>query len=184
MNGCRQEALTIKMAREHAATPRRNTERGDDKGKRQEAAQHTRKKQITGWKSTAKALALAGNSTPALTHTHHRSAVSPRVRGFGPPHSKRTHRQQSTTNGRGREETHRHRLQAPSHGNGIRPQPAAGTQRTRSEQSPKEPHTRKRGLHPAMTRRLSPRGHTECTVSSIEIIRRPSLKNASVSDGP
>ncbi|RNC56128.1 hypothetical protein TcCL_ESM06323 [Trypanosoma cruzi] len=67
---------------------------------------------------------------------------------------------------------------------GIRPQLAANTQRTQSEQPLKEPHTRKRGPHPPMTRRLSPRGHTECTVSSIEIIRRPSLKNASVSDGP
>ncbi|RNC34215.1 exo-alpha-sialidase [Trypanosoma cruzi] len=68
-NGCRQEALTINTAREHAATPRRNTgEEGE--GKKQEAAQHTRKKQtpVSG-KSTAAALALAGNSTPALTHT-------------------------------------------------------------------------------------------------------------------
>ncbi|RNC32433.1 hypothetical protein TcCL_Unassigned04952, partial [Trypanosoma cruzi] len=33
-------------------------------------------------------------------------------------------------------------------------------------------------------RRLIPCDHTECTISSIEIILRPSLKNASVSDGP
>ncbi|ESS60308.1 hypothetical protein TCDM_12169 [Trypanosoma cruzi Dm28c] len=70
MNGCRQDALTIKMAREHAATPRRNTGGEDDKGKRQEAVQHTRKEQTTGGKSTATALNLAGNSTPALKHTH------------------------------------------------------------------------------------------------------------------
>ncbi|RNC32309.1 hypothetical protein TcCL_Unassigned05088 [Trypanosoma cruzi] len=61
-----------------------------------------------------------------------------------------------------------------SHGNGTRPQPAAGTQRTRSEQSPKEPHA-EADPHPSTTRRLTPRGHTECTVSSIELIRRPSL---------
>ncbi|RNC33790.1 hypothetical protein TcCL_Unassigned03483 [Trypanosoma cruzi] len=45
-------------------------------------------------------------------------------------------------------------------------------------------HTRKRSPHPPTTRRLSPCGHTECTFSSIEIIRRPSLKDASVDDGP
>ncbi|RNC32273.1 hypothetical protein TcCL_Unassigned05132 [Trypanosoma cruzi] len=123
MNGRRQEALTINMAREHAATPRRNTgENGEwEKSKKQ----HTRKKQITSRKSTATALALAGNSTPALTHTHHRSAVSPRVRGFGPPHNKRTHRQQSNTNGQEREGTHRHRLQfnptAKEHGHSPLP---------------------------------------------------------------
>ncbi|RNC35694.1 exo-alpha-sialidase, partial [Trypanosoma cruzi] len=57
------------MAREHAATPRRNTGGEDDKGKRHEAAQNTQKKQTTGAKSTAKTLILAGNSTPAHTHT-------------------------------------------------------------------------------------------------------------------
>ncbi|RNC60686.1 hypothetical protein TcCL_ESM01678 [Trypanosoma cruzi] len=182
MNGCRQEALTINMAREHAATPRRNTEGGDDKGKKQEAAQNTRKKQRTGGKSTAKSHTLAGDTTPALTHTHHRSAVSPQVRRFGPPHNKRTHRQQSPTNGQG--ETHRHRLQLHPTANRIRPQPRSRqTQRTRSEQSPKEPHA-EADPHPAMTRSLGPRGHTERTVSPIELILRSSLKAASVSDGP
>ncbi|ESS55495.1 hypothetical protein TCDM_13026 [Trypanosoma cruzi Dm28c] len=57
------------------------------------------------------------------------------------------------------------------------------TQRTRSEQSPKEPNA-EADPHPSMTRCLTPRGHTERTVSSTEIIRRQSLKNASVSDGP
>ncbi|RNC57271.1 hypothetical protein TcCL_ESM05109 [Trypanosoma cruzi] len=33
-------------------------------------------------------------------------------------------------------------------------------------------------------RRLTPCGYTECTVSSIEVVRRPSLKDASVDDGP
>ncbi|ESS56262.1 hypothetical protein TCDM_12487 [Trypanosoma cruzi Dm28c] len=127
MNGCRQDALTINMAREHAATPCRNTGGEDDKGKKQEAAQHTRKKQIAGGKSTAKALTLTGNSTPALTHTntHHHGAVSPRVRGFGPPHNKRTHCQQSSTNGQEQEETHHHRLQSNPTENGIQPQPCS-----------------------------------------------------------
>ncbi|RNC36240.1 hypothetical protein TcCL_Unassigned00806 [Trypanosoma cruzi] len=42
--------------------------------------------------------------------------------------------------------------------NGIRPQPAAGTQRTRSKQSPKEPHA-EAIPHPSTTRRLTPCGH-------------------------
>ncbi|RNC52214.1 hypothetical protein TcCL_ESM10592 [Trypanosoma cruzi] len=139
MNGRRQEALTIHMAREHAATPRRNTGEKDERGKKQEAAQHTRREQTTGGKSTATALALTGNSTPALTHTHHRSAVSPRVRGFGPPHNKRAHRQQSPT----MEDEKRHTATVSS--SIPRPtayghSPAANRQRTPSEQSPKEPH--------------------------------------------
>ncbi|RNC53429.1 hypothetical protein TcCL_ESM09230 [Trypanosoma cruzi] len=104
------------------------------------------------------------------------------MRGFGPLHNKRTHRQQSTTNGQEREETHRHRLQFSPTANGIQPQPAAGTQRIRSEQSPKEPHA-EADHHPAMARRLTPCGYTECIISSIELILRPSLKDASVSDG-
>ncbi|RNC51244.1 hypothetical protein TcCL_ESM11655 [Trypanosoma cruzi] len=32
-------------------------------------------------------------------------------------------------------------------------------------------------------RRLTPCGYTDCTVSSIEVVRRPSLKDASVDDG-
>ncbi|RNF20681.1 hypothetical protein TcG_03459 [Trypanosoma cruzi] len=146
----------------------------EDHRPQKRAAKNTQKKQTTGGKSTATALTLTGNSTPALTHTHHRSAVSPRVRGFGPLHNKRTHRQQSSTNGEEREATHRHRLQFNPTANGIRPQPAAGTQyRTRSKQSPKEPHA-EADPHPSMTRCLTPRGHTEHTVSSIELIRRPS----------
>ncbi|RNF02561.1 hypothetical protein TcG_11540 [Trypanosoma cruzi] len=58
-----------------------------------------------------------------------------------------------------------------SHGNGVRPQPRS--QRTRSKQSPKEPHA-EAIPHPSMTRRLTPCGRTECTVSTIEITLRPS----------
>ncbi|RNF22388.1 hypothetical protein TcG_02327, partial [Trypanosoma cruzi] len=75
MNGCRQEALTINMAREHAATPRRKTGGEDDRGKARSCT-GTQKKQIAGGKSTATALALAGNSTPALTHTSSRCRQS------------------------------------------------------------------------------------------------------------
>ncbi|RNC35178.1 hypothetical protein TcCL_Unassigned01962 [Trypanosoma cruzi] len=70
MKGCRQEALTINMAREHAATPRRNTGEKGEKEKKQEVAQSTQNKQIIIGKSTATALVLASDSTPALTHTH------------------------------------------------------------------------------------------------------------------
>ncbi|RNC33750.1 exo-alpha-sialidase [Trypanosoma cruzi] len=123
MNGCRHEALTINMAREHAATPRRNTGEKDEREKKARSSTNTRKEQKTGGKSTATALILASDSTPALTHTHtrNRSAVSPQVRRFGPPHNKRTHRQQSPTNGQ--EETQRHRLQLNHMANGIRPHP-------------------------------------------------------------
>ncbi|RNF09750.1 hypothetical protein TcG_09784 [Trypanosoma cruzi] len=61
--------------------------------------------------------------------------------------------------------------------------PAANTQRTPSKQSPKEPHA-EADPHPSMTRRLTPRGHTERTVSSIELMPRPSPKDATVRDGP
>ncbi|RNC35070.1 hypothetical protein TcCL_Unassigned02074 [Trypanosoma cruzi] len=145
---------------------------------------NTRKKQTTDGKSTATALALVGNSTPAITDTNHRSAVSPRVRRFGSPHKRKAHTASSHhTNGQKREATHRHRLHFSPTANGTRPQPAANRQRTRSEQSPKEPHA-EADPHQPMTRRLAPCGHTECTVSSIDLILRPSLEDASVSDGP
>ncbi|ESS62136.1 hypothetical protein TCDM_10238 [Trypanosoma cruzi Dm28c] len=71
----------------------------------------------------------------------------------------------------------------PVQSHGQRNTATAKTQRTPSEQSPKEPHA-EAIPHPPTTRRLTPRGHAERTVSPIEPIRRPSLKNASVSDGP
>ncbi|RNC36443.1 hypothetical protein TcCL_Unassigned00575 [Trypanosoma cruzi] len=121
--------------------------------------------------------------TSPHTYTHHRSAASPRVGGFGPPQNEGKHRHQSTNNGRRKEATHRHRLQLNPIANGIRPQPRSQqTQRIRSEQSPKEPHA-EADHHPPMTRRLSPRSHTECIVSLIELMLRPSLKDASVRDG-
>ncbi|RNC36714.1 hypothetical protein TcCL_Unassigned00272, partial [Trypanosoma cruzi] len=115
--------------------------------------------------------------------THHRSAVSLRVRGFGPPHNRRIHRQQSTTNDK---EEKRHTATVSS--SVPRPtvyghSPAANTQHARSKLSHKVPHA-EAGPHPPMTRRLTPCGHTECTDSPIERIRRPSLKAASVIDGP
>ncbi|RNC40000.1 hypothetical protein TcCL_NonESM10579 [Trypanosoma cruzi] len=179
-DGCRQEALKINMAREHAATPRRNTGEKDERGKKQEAAQHTRKRQTTDGESTAAALALAGNSTPVLNYTPSRCCQSPgeRIR----PSTQQTHTEPAVTyRGRGGT-THSLRLQLNPTDNGIRPQPAAGTQRTRSKQSPKEPHA-EADPHPCMTRRLTPRGHTECTVSSMELMPRPSLKDASSNNG-
>ncbi|ESS60918.1 hypothetical protein TCDM_11536 [Trypanosoma cruzi Dm28c] len=73
MGGCRQEALTISLAREHAAAPRRNTGGEDDKGEKQEAAQQT-KETNDKRKSTARALTLAGDST------HSRTIAVPSVR--------------------------------------------------------------------------------------------------------
>ncbi|ESS60923.1 hypothetical protein TCDM_11526 [Trypanosoma cruzi Dm28c] len=170
MNGCSQEALTINMAREHAATPRRST---GEKGKKGKKHKHTRKKQTTGGKSIATALALAGNSTPALTHAPSQCCQSAgeKIRP-SPQHT--AHMEQAITHNAREEVTHRHRLQF---------NPTANTQRTWSKQSPKEPQA-EADPHPSMTRRLTPSGHTECTVSTIDLILRPSLKNASVSDGP
>ncbi|RNF20592.1 hypothetical protein TcG_03515, partial [Trypanosoma cruzi] len=103
-------------------------------------------KQTADEESTATALALAGNSTPALTNKHHRSAVSPRVRGFGPLHNKRTHRQQPPWT-MDEEKRHRHRLQLNPTATRYGHSPAAGAQRTRSELS--KSHTRNRILiHP------------------------------------
>ncbi|RNF05697.1 hypothetical protein TcG_10558 [Trypanosoma cruzi] len=164
----------VSMRPLHAGTQEKRV-----RGGKTRSSTNTQKKQIAGGKSSATALTLTGNSTPAITHKHHRSAVSPRPRRQ--PHNKRTHHQQSPTNGRGREATHRHRLQFNPTANGIRPRPAAGTQRTTSEQSPKEPHA-EAIPHPSMTRRLTSCGHTECGISS-ELILRPSLENVSVSDG-
>ncbi|RNC41700.1 hypothetical protein TcCL_NonESM08728 [Trypanosoma cruzi] len=45
-------------------------------------------------------------------------------------------------------------------------------------------HAQKRFLIRPMKRCLTPCGHTECTVSSIDLILLPSLKAASVIDGP
>ncbi|RNF13279.1 hypothetical protein TcG_08559 [Trypanosoma cruzi] len=165
MNRCRQDALTINMAREQAATPHRSTE---EKGGKARSSTNKRKKQTTGGKSTAKGFTLAGNSTPALTHTPSQCCQS----------AGKKIRLSSQL-------THRHRLQFNPTANGIRPQPAAGTQRTRSEQSPKEPHA-EAIPHPS-SHDAAPhptRSHGERTVSSTELIRRPSLKDASVIDGP
>ncbi|RNE97686.1 hypothetical protein TcG_13275 [Trypanosoma cruzi] len=87
--------------------------------------------------------------------------------------TQQTHTPPATHNGQGEEATHRHRLQFNPTANGIRSQPAAGTQRTRSKQSPKEPNA-EADPHPPMTRRLSTRGHTERTFSRIDLILRPS----------
>ncbi|ESS55744.1 hypothetical protein TCDM_12766 [Trypanosoma cruzi Dm28c] len=149
MNGCRQEALTINMAREHAATPRRNTGGEDDRGKARSSTTHT--EETNFGKRIATVLALAGNSTPALTNKHHRSAASPRVRGFGPPHNKRTHRQQSHT----MHEEKRHTATASSstpRTTGYSHSPAANT--THTEQAITQRATRKSdsaSIHDAAT---------------------------------
>ncbi|RNC33869.1 hypothetical protein TcCL_Unassigned03397 [Trypanosoma cruzi] len=89
-----QSTWPVSMPPLHAGTQEKLV-----RGEKSKKQHNTQKKQTTGGKSTATALVLAGNSTPVLnyTHTHHRSAVSPRVRGLGPPPNKRTHRQRSPT---------------------------------------------------------------------------------------
>ncbi|EAN82425.1 hypothetical protein TcCL_Unassigned00584 [Trypanosoma cruzi] len=82
---------------------------------------------------------------------------------------------------RGATTVSRHDAAGPGAGR-CRHNPAANTQRTPSKQSPKEPHA-EADPHPPMTRRLTPRGHTECTVSSMELMPRPSLKDASSNNG-
>ncbi|RNC32022.1 hypothetical protein TcCL_Unassigned05413, partial [Trypanosoma cruzi] len=83
-----------------------------------------------------------------------------------------------THNGRGREGTHRHRLQFSPTANGIQPQPRSQqTQRTRSKQSPKEPHA-EAIPHPPTTRRLAPCGHNAAPPHHQEetlALRAPSL---------
>ncbi|RNE95994.1 hypothetical protein TcG_13181 [Trypanosoma cruzi] len=54
-------------------------------------------KQTADEESTATALALAGNSTPALTNKHHRSAVSLREKRFSPPHNNIAHETRNHT---------------------------------------------------------------------------------------
>ncbi|RNC52135.1 exo-alpha-sialidase, partial [Trypanosoma cruzi] len=95
--GCRQEALTISLAREHAATPRRNTGGEDEKGKKQDAAQRTKGTNDKREKHRQGPHPGRQLHTSPHTLTHHRSAVSTQVRGFGSPHKKRTQRQQSPT---------------------------------------------------------------------------------------
>ncbi|ESS61727.1 hypothetical protein TCDM_10661 [Trypanosoma cruzi Dm28c] len=163
MDGRRQEALTINMVREHAATPHAVTKEEKMTGEKQEAAQHTRREQTP----------VAGKATPrpstwpATPHqpsqTHHRSAASPRTRGFGHPHNKRTHRQQSPTNGRG-EATHRHRLHFNPSAKGIRPQLAANKHNAHGASNHlREPHA-EAIPHPPMTRCLTTCVHTDCAL--------------------
>ncbi|RNC33856.1 hypothetical protein TcCL_Unassigned03415 [Trypanosoma cruzi] len=121
--------------------------------------------------------------TPALTHTPSQCCQSTdeKIR----PSKKQTHTPPAVNHrGQEQEATHHHRLQFNPTANGTRPQPAANKQISHtSKQSPKEPHA-EADPHQPMTRRLTPCGHTECTVSSIDLILRPSLEDASVSDGP
>ncbi|RNC34865.1 exo-alpha-sialidase [Trypanosoma cruzi] len=82
-----------------------------------------------------------------------------RKRDTPPPPPVQSHGQQDTTTARCRHTKHSERTI---------------TQRaTRAEADP----------HPSMTRCPTPCGHTECTLSSIELTRRPSLKYASVIGG-
>ncbi|ESS62188.1 hypothetical protein TCDM_10181 [Trypanosoma cruzi Dm28c] len=138
MNRCRQDALTINMAREHAATPHRSTE---EKGEKQEAAQTSGRNKRQAGKAPQRASPWP--ATPHQpSHTHHRSAASPRVRRLGFPHNSHTATASSS-------------IPQPT-GYSHSPLPAHNAHGASNH--PKS-HTRKRFLiHPAMTRRLTPRG--------------------------
>ncbi|RNC47295.1 hypothetical protein TcCL_NonESM02768 [Trypanosoma cruzi] len=170
------------MSREHAATPRRNTEE-DDRGKKQKAAQtHGGNKRQAGKAPPRSSPWPATPHQPSHTNT---IAVLPvREREDSALHKREAHTASSHT-----QWTRRRSDPPPSpppvQSHGQRDTATARrqqTQRTRSKQSPKEPHA-EAIPHPSMTRRLSPRGHTECNASSIELGRQ-SPKDASVSDGP
>ncbi|RNE99925.1 hypothetical protein TcG_12047 [Trypanosoma cruzi] len=171
----------VSMRPLHAGTQEEKMTRESKKQRK-----HTRKEQIAGGKSSAKGLALAGNSTPALKHTHTPSqccqSAGERIRSS----TQQTYTPPSATHQWTRKRRDTPPPLSPVRSHGQRHTATARsqqTQRTRSKQSPKEPHA-EAIPHPSTTRRLTPRGHAERTVSPIELIRRPSLKNASVSDGP
>ncbi|RNC36066.1 exo-alpha-sialidase [Trypanosoma cruzi] len=161
MNGCRQEALTINMAREHAATPRRKTGEESEGKKARSSTTHTEGTNTSLGKSTATALALAGDSTPTLTHTHTisqcRQSAEEKIR----PSTQQTHTPPAVIH-----QWTRTRSDTPppppvkSHGQrdtATAPKPtniahgASNHPKTHAEADP----------HPATTRRHSPRGHTE-----------------------
>ncbi|RNC32416.1 exo-alpha-sialidase [Trypanosoma cruzi] len=176
MNGCRQEALTINMDREHAATQRRNTG-GDDDREKSKKLHNTKKKNDRRKKHRQR----PNPNQDAQTRT---IAVLPvRGREDSALHTKNAHTASSHTpmdkNEKRHSSTASSSIPRPT---GYGHSPTANTQRTRSELS--KSREQKRGPHPSMTRRLTPCSHTECTISPIELILRPSLKDTSVSDGP
>ncbi|RNC39653.1 exo-alpha-sialidase, partial [Trypanosoma cruzi] len=172
MDGCRQEALTIKMAREHAATPRRNTG-GEDYRERQEAAQaHKRNKHQSREKHRhgPRPGRRLHTSPHTLTPSQCRQSAGERIRLS----TQQTHTPPAATHhGREEETQRRHRLQFNPTANGIRPQPRSQHTAQKERAITTEPHTQKRFLiHPR--RAASLHAVTECSTSSIQLIR-PSL---------
>ncbi|ESS62129.1 hypothetical protein TCDM_10231 [Trypanosoma cruzi Dm28c] len=139
-----QSKWSVSMRPLHAGTQKEKIT-----GEKSKKQHNTRKKQTTGGKSTATALALAGNSTPALKHTPSQCCQSARKRIRSS--AQQTHTPPAiTNNGQEQEVTHRHRLHFNFADNWI--QPTAHTQRTPSKHSPKEPHA-EAIPHPSTTRR-------------------------------
>ncbi|RNC35901.1 hypothetical protein TcCL_Unassigned01183 [Trypanosoma cruzi] len=95
MNGRRQDALTINMAREHAATPRRNKGGDDDRKKVRSCTTH--KKKPTGGKASPQpSYWPATPHQPSHIHTPSQCCQSAGER-IRRTHNKRTHRQQPPT---------------------------------------------------------------------------------------
>ncbi|ESS61082.1 hypothetical protein TCDM_11344 [Trypanosoma cruzi Dm28c] len=176
INGRRQDALTINMTREHAATPPRKAGREDYRRKKQAA-------QTNGRRGKHRHGPRPGRQLHTSPHTHTpsrcRRSADEKIR----PSTTNAHT--ASSHPPMDEDEKRHAATASSSNprtTGYSHSPADNTQRTRSKKSPKEPHA-EAIPHPSMTRRLTPCGHTECTVSSTELMPRPSLKYASFNDG-
>ncbi|RNC33806.1 hypothetical protein TcCL_Unassigned03462 [Trypanosoma cruzi] len=157
MDGCRQEALTIKMAREHAATPRRNTRGEGDEGKARSST-NTQKEQ-TPVSGKAPPRPSHWPATPHQTsHTHTpsqcRQSAGERIR----PSTQQTHTPPAATHhGRAEETQRHHRLQFNPTANGIRPQPRSQHTAHTERAITTEPHA-EAIPHPSTTRRLTPSG--------------------------
>ncbi|RNC52085.1 exo-alpha-sialidase [Trypanosoma cruzi] len=152
MNGCRQEALTINMAREHAATPRRNTGENGERGK-------SKKQHNTHGRNKLQARKAPPRPSPwpatphQPSHTHTIAVLPVRGREDSALHTTNAHTASSHTPMDKNEK--RHTATASSsipRPTGYGHSPAANTQRTRSQQSPKEP----RGSGPSSTHDAAP----------------------------
>ncbi|ESS54904.1 hypothetical protein TCDM_13673 [Trypanosoma cruzi Dm28c] len=113
---------------------RAGTQEGRVRGKKARSSTNTQKKQTTGGKSTATALALAGNSTPALTHTQTPSQCRQSAREKNRPSTQQTQIPPAPP--------------VQSHGNGIRPQPRC-RHTTHAEQKITKRATRGSGSSPS-----------------------------------
>ncbi|ESS60862.1 hypothetical protein TCDM_11582 [Trypanosoma cruzi Dm28c] len=168
MNGCRQETLTINMASEHAATPRRSTGEKGEREKKQEAAQHT--EETNDRREKHRHGPHTGRQLHTSPQTHTIAVLPVREREDSVLHKTNAHTASIHPEWKMRRDTAPSSPPVQSHGQRDTATARCQQYRTRNKKSPKEPHA-EADPHPSMTRRLAPRGHTECTVSSIELTR-------------